>query len=565
MVEERDAVSGFFLANPWGLLAVLGLPAVLVIHLLRRKSRQVWVSTLFLIERAMPSSEGGRRLRRLRNSLPLWVQLLAVAALTWLLAQPRWIDQSSTQTVVAVFDSSASLSAFRDTTRQTAEAELRRLNAVSANTRWIFLRSDGSRIAAGSGLAEALADLERDWQPDLGTHDVTEALRLARTLAGEKGSVIYFSDRVPEGLDGVAWVASGRPLENIGFLGAETQEKSWRALIKNFGASPAEVQWRIVGEEAWEKQWLEPGAMTAISGEWPQGVDRVTLELADDAFTFDNRLPIIRPSPKVLSIYPAASENFAKLFEQLVRIAEPAYASPAGKADVSLFVANPMAPTPYKGAAVLFVEDSGAAPKPLSGPIVGENHPLTESLNWQGLIARDTFGLTFRDSDTALLWQGSRPLIFLRSEEGANQLVFNFDVRQSNATRLPAFALLIHRFFNTVREGKVAYEAANVETRQSVPVAGVGPARAPVRPDFFAVKDEKGMVLFEGAAQFSDTRESDFRQAATARSDDRTVEAVRLSHEQGAFLDPIWVLLLAALMLWNWFLTGPARRSPQPA
>ncbi len=558
-------MNGFFLANPWGLLALLGLPTVLVIHLLRRKSREVRVSTLFLIERALPSSEGGRRLRRLRNSLPLWVQLLAVAALTWLLTQPRWIDQNSTQTVVAVFDSSASLSAFRDETMQAAATELGRLKAVSANTRWISLRSDGSRITAGSNLEEALAAVKRDWQPDLGTHDVTEALRLARTLAGEKGSVVYFTDRAPEGLEGVAWVASGAPLENIGFLGAETPEKGWSALVKNFGTRPADVPWRIAGQEAWQRQRLEPGAMAALSGEWPQGVDRVTLELADDAFVFDNRLPIIRPSPKVLSIFPAPTETFRHLFEQLVRIAEPAYASTPQAADVSLFVANPMAPAPHRGSALLFVEDAGAPAKPLSGLLVAENQPLMENLNWQGLIARETFGVPFREGDTALLWQNTKPLIFLRTEEGASQLVFNFDVRQSNATRLPAFALLIHRFFNTLRDGKIAYEAANAETRQSVSVAGIGPIRAPARPDFFGAKDAEGTALFEGAAQFSDTRESDFHDAGTARSDTGTVEAVRQSHEQGAFLDPFWLLVLAALMLWNWFLTGAPRQSPQPA
>ncbi len=82
--------------------------------------------------------------------------------MTWLLTQPRWIDQNSTQTVVAVFDSSASLSAFRDETMQAAATELGRLKAVSANTRWIFLRSDGSRITAGSNLEEALAAVKRD-------------------------------------------------------------------------------------------------------------------------------------------------------------------------------------------------------------------------------------------------------------------------------------------------------------------------------------------------------------------------------------------------------------------
>ena len=158
----------FFFANPWGLLALLGIPAVVVIHLLRRKSRRVVVSTLFLLERALPSSEGGRRFRLLQNSLPLWVQIFAVIALAWLLARPRWIDSQSTQTVVAVFDTSASMEAFRDETLLAASRELDRVKSASAKTQWIFLRSDAARLAAGPELSAVLADLEKNWQPDRG-------------------------------------------------------------------------------------------------------------------------------------------------------------------------------------------------------------------------------------------------------------------------------------------------------------------------------------------------------------------------------------------------------------
>ena len=97
---------GFYFANPLGILALTGVAGILLLHLLRRRSRQIAVSTLFLVQRILPSSEGGKRIRRFRNSLPFWVQILAVIALAWLLAQPRWIDAHSAQTVVALFDSS---------------------------------------------------------------------------------------------------------------------------------------------------------------------------------------------------------------------------------------------------------------------------------------------------------------------------------------------------------------------------------------------------------------------------------------------------------------------------
>ncbi|HEY5743360.1 MAG TPA: hypothetical protein VIS99_12555, partial [Terrimicrobiaceae bacterium] len=196
----------------------------------------------------------------------------------------------------------------------------------------------------------------------------------------------------------------------------------------------------------------------------------------------------------------------------------------------------------------------------LSGLLVSENHPLMENLNWQGLIARDTFGVPYRQGDVPLLWQGERPIIFLRSKDGFSQLVFNFDIRQSNARRLPAFGLLTYRFLAARRAEKVAAEAANVQTRQRFSVAGIGSVAAPDEPNFFSVQGSEGNVLFDGAAQFLDSRESDFALCASGRSEHRSVLPIRQRNSAGESLEPIWLLIAGGLMLWNWQLTGkPAR------
>jgi hypothetical protein len=480
---------GFFFANPLGFLVLSGIGGIILIHLLRRKSRRIVVSTLFLVQRAHPSSEGGRHFRRLRNSLPLWVQVLVVVALAWLAAQPRWVDSTSVQTVVAVFDSSASMSAFREKTLQVAASELRRMKSAAARTQWIFLRSDGSRMALSSELSDVLAEAERAWRPALGTHHVNEALRLARTLAGEKGSIVYFTDHRPEtekAFD-VSWVAVGEPIDNAGFLGAGIQDGRWSALLKNFGTRTCEVRWRIAGEAEWRTRHLDPGATTDISGELPAGIDKLNLELEDDRFVLDNRLPLVRPQSKTLAIRVAENEGFRAPFEQMLRIAEPSSIATDGGQDVSFEAFNPLAPRAFAGAAIVFAEDSGMPGQLLSGTVFAENHSLMESLNWQGLVARDTFGISFHDGDMPLLWQGERALIFLRIRDQSPQLMFNFDIRQSNAVHLPAFGLLIYRFLATRRAEKVALEGENVETRQKFSVTGVGGILVPESKDRTAV------------------------------------------------------------------------------
>src|SRR6218665_3895546 len=101
------------LTNPLGLLALLGIPAVLAIHFLQRKAVELPVSTLFLLERTQRDAASGRRFDRLIPSIPLWMQLLAVLLLTWFLVEPRYPKSGTVQRVAVVLDSSASMTVSR--------------------------------------------------------------------------------------------------------------------------------------------------------------------------------------------------------------------------------------------------------------------------------------------------------------------------------------------------------------------------------------------------------------------------------------------------------------------
>ena len=100
------------LANPAALWALLGLPAVLILHFLQSKNRTARVSTLFLLDYLQEDTRKGAILTRLRTGWQLWLQLLAVLLLTLLLVQPRVLKEESVQTVAVVVDSSSSMQAF---------------------------------------------------------------------------------------------------------------------------------------------------------------------------------------------------------------------------------------------------------------------------------------------------------------------------------------------------------------------------------------------------------------------------------------------------------------------
>ncbi|NJM06171.1 VWA domain-containing protein [Candidatus Gracilibacteria bacterium] len=100
-----------FLA-PLGLLALVSLPIILLLHLMRERRRRVVVPSL-LIWQLLPQRQDSQRRRRLPVTLLLLLQLLAAALLAFALAQPAWIAQLfvGEQHIAVIVDTSTSMAA----------------------------------------------------------------------------------------------------------------------------------------------------------------------------------------------------------------------------------------------------------------------------------------------------------------------------------------------------------------------------------------------------------------------------------------------------------------------
>ena len=557
-------------ANPAGFWALLALPAVLAIHFLQRESRRVFTSTLFLFEALRPVSAQGRRLERLRNSVPLWLQIAAVLLLTWLLAGPRWLRPDSSQRVVVVLDSSVSMLAFRDELNRTLAARLHDLSRTAAKTEWRLIESDPARptLYAGGDLNGVLSALA-GWTPHLGTHDFQPALHAARSLTRDAGIALFATDRRMDVPEGVQLLAVGHPIENCGWAGVSAGGETWRALVKNYSGSPQTRTWHVEADGAAGPDTaltLAPGQTRTLSGGFPPGKDRCELVLSADAFALDDRLPIVRPQAKRLALSIEPATPLDDFFHRLAGSVPQADTVPGG-ADVRLGVWPP-AGVPPPGASILFAVQPKERPDYLSGELLAETHPLTAGLSWNGLICKQTDPVPAKSGDEVLLWQGERPLIFLRGGGANRSLLVNFDLRQSNADRLPAFVVLLNRFLEEIRAQKVVFERLNVETNQLLDVASDPalppprlsngdslPLRAPAAPGFFEVT-QGGKTLLAAAAYFSDAREADFRDAATI--DTLAAERARLvaRNSRQDVLWPVFALLLGAVCLGNWATTG---------
>ena len=170
--------------------------------------------------------------------------------------------------------------------------------------------------------------------------------------------------------------------------------------------------------------------------------------------------------------------------------------------------------------------------------------------------------------------------MLLRQSSEVNQLIFNFDVGQSNAQRLPSFVIMINRFVNQLRYDKVALERNNLELNQQIQVAVktgddaldilidssgatqtvpwnlAGMLRAPLDPGFFAIA-QGDIPLLDASANFADTREADFS-AAASRSDLNVLPKKIM--EKQSVSDPMWqawTILVLLILLLSWYLLNP--------
>jgi hypothetical protein len=573
-------------ANPAGMWALLGVPAILLIHFLQTKSRRVYASTLFLLDPLAKESTGGSRIERLRNSVPLWLQLIAVLLLAWMLSGPRWIRADSTQSIVVVLDSSIAMRAFQDNLEHVLPQRLKQLSKTAARTDWIVMESDLTQPAIYSGgNIDALASALKNWKPNLGSHDPTPALRLGQSMLHQHGLLIFATYHRVEIPVGAELIAVGTPTSNCGFAGFrfEAGKNTWHALVKNYGNTTQQRQWWVeTGKQktASEKITLQPNQILALKGTFPAGVQACTLRMDGDAFTVDDSLPMVLPQPKRLKIFVPPQNPFSDFFAQLIHSIREVDAVPETAApDLELAVYDPLLPAIPSGDAIVFLKEPAARDKYLAGPVISERDPLMDNLTWQGLLCKETLNITKKEGDRVLLWQGERPLILLRGGV-KQQLLFNFDLNQSNATRLPAFVILLHRFIESIRTEKIAPETANVETNQplhvsvdpagksvmfhaedgspdiTVPPSQVETLRAPVMPGFFEIR-QGSLMLMKGAAHFTDTREADLHEAESIDDlKDQTVASLVEKNSRGDFLAPVWALMAAAMLVLNWAWPG---------
>lgn len=434
------------LGNPWGLLGLLAVPAILAIHLYRRRYQPLTVTGLFLYGAPTLAPTSGRQRERLRRRLSLICELLAALAATAFLCDLHRDDLDHGRHLAFILDDRRSLQAVADghSVRDRAAAVVAaRMAGLGADDRVTLIRSGTPpRVLAGPAAtpAEALAILG-EWTAAAPWHSLDASLALGLALAGD-GGVVVVSDREPADLPAeVGLIACGVPRANAGFSDLRwLRDAKGERLALRVLAQGGEARRRLTVHDG--ERLVHTGGLTLADGV----AQAVTVPLADtvgetlvvaldgdDPLASDDRVTLHRPESRRVSwqISDVDEVTDAALRRALAVVPLAVEARPA-----HLLIGDA---TATSGAWTVGVASGGA--EAVFGPFLARRgDPLLADLDATGVLWS---GGAATVDDEALLLAGDAVLVSGHDDGRDRRLRIWCDLARSTLVDHPAWPVLI--------------------------------------------------------------------------------------------------------------------------
>ncbi len=496
---------------PLGLLALIALPIIVWLHLIRERRRRVVVPSLLLWQEVPNKTDNQRRLR-LPLTLLLLLHLLAAALLAVALSQPQWFGGRPRRGnhLALIIDSSTSMDTREGpglftqegrTRLDQAREQARSLINGLAPGESLTLMSAGPRarvIATGNyhqrtGLLQALDTLASE---GVGS-DIPGALTLAQAAldAHDGGRIVVLSDNASPAISASAATASTRQIVRPGTdiewltvgsdrdnraivaFGARPTNRSITpvyARVANYSTNPVEMRVLLFGDEQLlDTRYvnLPADGEADLTWEVPAGIRVLRAELeGQDALPADDRASLILGQTRpvqvvVVSAQPGPLERALTAIRGVsVAVVDPAeYATALAPARADLTIFEGMLPDQLPPGGVLLVhppEEANAlltvdATRPVSAParVVVPPDSAANSL-FDGLSLDSVTFATARvvqppDWAAVQVLADDVPLIVRGQVDRSQVSIWTFDLTRSNLSERLAFPLLVAR---TVRD-----------------------------------------------------------------------------------------------------------------
>ena len=420
---------------PLGFLALLAVPVLVGIYLLRTRSRRYPVSSLMLWVNQKQARKGGLRIERLQTPLSFLLELLTLIFLALAIAEPIIRTTKSQIPLMVVLDDSFSMLAGADDTPRsrsiTALDELLKPEGFNPlakprySVRYVLAGTEPQLLNEEAKLAgEAIAELER-WTCLSPSADLEAALSFAATLGGTKALILVLTDESPAHAlepDRIQWWSYGISQSNLAFVNAarNPSESGERCLFEISNLSGITRKTELVVElndtQAGESPARLHRSTVAIR---PMETHRVFLNLppktpalrariGEDSLSIDNTvvlLPQIR-KPVYVDIR-IQNQQLRSLIEDALEATERSV--PATTQPDLIFLDQTTLADDIGEAWImrLVVEPEASA---YLGPfVVNRAHPLTEGLSFDGVVWGA--GMTEEFIGVPIITAGNVPLL----------------------------------------------------------------------------------------------------------------------------------------------------------
>jgi hypothetical protein len=598
-------------ASPLGLLALLAIPAIVAIHLFRRRFPVRPVAGLFLWQMMRQTPEGGRRIARLPITTSLVLECIAALALALILAGARLSPAAVSRHLVVLLDDSASMaaaSARGESARDRAVARvLSEVERLGRGAR-ITIITSGDRPSVVSGPAalavEARTALDA-WRPGAPDHSLGLGLRLARELAGSTGMLMIASDLPPAvragtEVEGALWVSVGEPLANAGITAADRSisPSEGRGTISltlaNDDDAPARRRLDVsaAGSTILTRDLDVPPGISSFTLPIPPGLPVVRVALSDDALARDNEVTLAEPRPRIVGVDNRLADGRGRdalaralgALSGVTRADAPHLAfvdagaldQPAPPGLWRVGFGRPPSPWTAQG-----------APGDYAGPFVLEKrHPLLLGMTLGGVVWTGAVPLR-PGAMHPVASAGDRILVGTLPESAARTeptVLVNLDLDRTNLIRSPDWPILISNVVEMRRQALPGPERWNYRIGEWVRIGLGREPKAPLRfrcgsverilppgrqvefvapaPGGLLQVFEGDEVLFDLGVNFLDASETELRNRATAEAG-ALADVPGRRGESGPSSDPLFWLLLAACgaaIVANWWVLSPRRR-----
>jgi len=476
--------------TPLGLLALLGIPAIVAIHLFRRRFPVRPVAGLFLWQIVRKTPEGGGRITKLPITTSLILECLAALALALILAGARLSPAGVSQHLVVLLDDSASMAAVNTNGESARDRAVRRvlgeIDRLATAARITIVQS-GERPSILSGPAvlavEARAALAA-WRPDAQHHSMALGIRLARELAGRTGKLMVVSD-VPPGprgephFEGGLWVSLGEAVVNVGITAAQrtnVPDENRGAVsltLTNNADAPVRRQLSVqdagqyVGQtfrfastgrpeglpyEGVVREVDVPKGVSSLTLPIPAGLPAVRVGLSDDGLRRDNDVMLAEPRPQIVAIENHLPDGRGRsaLEKALGALAGVTHAQAGHLAFVDAADIDQVRPAgvwtvAFGRAPARWI--AAGNPKDYIGPFVLEKrHPLLLGMTLGGVVWAGAVPLA-AEAVRPLVSTGDQVLVAVAAAPAGTRpgtaILLNLDLDRTNLVRSPDWPILI--------------------------------------------------------------------------------------------------------------------------